>query len=149
MTSYATRTQTSSEQNDLKKLKSKYASKLSTLKELFADWTDDDLLFVLEEADGVLEVAVDRISEGHANQWGEVKTKKSKKEAQKAKAAAAANVPPVAQPMTYQKPERIQAPKTYIDRNTKSTKAPRIPNNNNNNNYSRKPGAKPTPSSWG
>ncbi|KAK4512803.1 SCF ubiquitin ligase complex subunit cdc4 [Mucor velutinosus] len=68
-------------QSDLKKLKSKYNSQLSTLKELFTEWTDDDLLFTLQDADGDLELAIDRISEGHANQWGEVKTKKSKKEA--------------------------------------------------------------------
>lgn len=68
-------------QSDLKKLKSKYSSQLSTLKELFTEWTDDDLLFTLQDADGDLELAIDRISEGHANQWGEVKTKKSKKEA--------------------------------------------------------------------
>ncbi|KAI8973656.1 hypothetical protein BDF20DRAFT_1002578 [Mycotypha africana] len=77
----------SSEQNDIKKLKSKYSAKLPTLKVLFADWSDEDLLFVLEEANGDLDLTIDRISEGHASQWGEVKTKKSKKEAQKAKAA--------------------------------------------------------------
>ncbi|KAI8338297.1 hypothetical protein EDC96DRAFT_523277 [Choanephora cucurbitarum] len=71
-------------QNDLKKLKSTYASELSTLKELFTDWTDDDLVFALQDADGDLELAIDRISEGHASQWGEVKTKKSKKEAAQA-----------------------------------------------------------------
>lgn len=53
-----------SEQNDLKQLKSKYGSKLATLKELFVDWTDDDLLFAIQDADGDLELAVDRISEG-------------------------------------------------------------------------------------
>ncbi|KAI9492727.1 hypothetical protein BDB00DRAFT_883374 [Zychaea mexicana] len=88
----------SSEPSDLKKLKSKYSSQLSTLRELFTEWTDDDLLFAIQEADGDLEVAVDRISEGHVFQWGEVKSKKSKKEAaaQKAKAAAATNPSPPA-----------------------------------------------------
>jgi len=51
-------------QSDLKKLKSKYNSQLSTLKELFTEWTDDDLLFTLQDADGDLELAIDRISEG-------------------------------------------------------------------------------------
>ncbi|KAI8340427.1 hypothetical protein BD560DRAFT_428136 [Blakeslea trispora] len=77
-------------QNDLKKLKSKYASQLATLKELFTDWTDDDLVVTLQDADGDLELTIDRISEGHASQWGEVKTKKSKKEAAQAAAAAIA-----------------------------------------------------------
>ena len=54
----------STESSDLKKLKSKYSSQLSTLKELFTDWTDDDLLFAIQDANGDLEVAVDRISEG-------------------------------------------------------------------------------------
>lgn len=51
-------------QSDLKKLKTKYNSQLSTLKELFTEWTDDDLLFTLQDADGDLELAIDRISEG-------------------------------------------------------------------------------------
>ena len=54
----------SSEQSDLKKLKSKYASQLSTLRELFADWSDEDLLFAIQEVDGDLDLAIDRISEG-------------------------------------------------------------------------------------
>ncbi|ORE09750.1 hypothetical protein BCV72DRAFT_260548 [Rhizopus microsporus var. microsporus] len=72
----------STEKNDAKKLKSKYTSQLSMLKELFTDWTEEDLLFTLQDTDGDLELAIDRISIGHANQWDEVKTKKSKKEAQ-------------------------------------------------------------------
>lgn len=54
----------STEQSDFKKLKSKYASQLSTLRELFADWSDEDLLFALQEVDGDLDLAIDRISEG-------------------------------------------------------------------------------------
>jgi hypothetical protein len=62
---HTTRTKGSaSEQNDLKKLKSKYSAKLPTLKVLFSDWSDDDLLFVLEEANGDLDLTIDRISEG-------------------------------------------------------------------------------------
>lgn len=53
-------------QNDLKKLKSKYGSKLSTLRELFTDWSDEDLLFAIQDADGDLELTVDRISEGNS-----------------------------------------------------------------------------------
>jgi hypothetical protein len=71
MTSHETRSThttrnkgSASEQNDLKKLKSKYSAKLPTLKVLFSDWSDDDLLFVLEEANGDLDLTIDRISEG-------------------------------------------------------------------------------------
>ena len=41
-----------------------YASKLSTIKEMFPDWTDEDLVFALQETSGDLERTIDRISEG-------------------------------------------------------------------------------------
>lgn len=72
MTSYETNAtqaqwakgQSSSSGSDFKKLKSKYASQLSTLKELFANWSDEDLLFAIQDADGDLELTIERISEG-------------------------------------------------------------------------------------
>ncbi|KAI8380908.1 uncharacterized protein BYT42DRAFT_564652 [Radiomyces spectabilis] len=120
-TTSRTKASSSSEPTDLKKLKSKYGSKLATLKELFADWSDDDLLFAISEADGDLELTIDRISEGHTSQWGEVKTKKSKKEAQKAKAAT---LPPPATQPSYNKPERSQAPRVPTDRTRPGRGAP-------------------------
>jgi hypothetical protein len=45
-------------------MKKKYSDTLPMLKELFPDWTDEDLVFALEDADGDLEQAIDRISEG-------------------------------------------------------------------------------------
>ncbi|KAI9245850.1 hypothetical protein BDA99DRAFT_576765 [Phascolomyces articulosus] len=127
--------------SDLKKLKSKYSSQLSTLKELFTDWTDDDLLFAIQEADGDLEVAVDRISEGLVFQWGEVKSKKSKKEAaqQKAKAAAATNPPPPVQQQTYSHHRSERSQQVYRGNNDRSrrggrgghgSRGPRQSNNN-------------------
>ncbi|KAG1051605.1 hypothetical protein G6F43_006197 [Rhizopus delemar] len=117
----------SSEQNDLKKLKSKHSAKLPTLKVLFSEWSDDDLLFVLEEANGDLDLAIDRISEGHANQWGEVKTKKSKKEAQKAKAATTTISPhQTSSTITTYSPKSTTPSRTYNDRG--SRKAP-VPSN--------------------
>ncbi|KAI8390834.1 uncharacterized protein BYT42DRAFT_171536 [Radiomyces spectabilis] len=104
MTSYDTRSTYSSgaprpsasttESNDIKKLKSKYGSSLATLKELFHTWSDEDLLFAIQDAEGDLELTIDRITEGHANQWDQVKTKKSKKETNRSKAAAAVNTSP-------------------------------------------------------
>ena len=41
-----------------------YAPKLSTIKEMFPDWTDEDLVFALQETNGDLEGTIDRISEG-------------------------------------------------------------------------------------
>jgi hypothetical protein len=49
---------------EVRRLRAKYADKLSLLRELFPDWTDEDLLFALQEAGGDLELAVGRISEG-------------------------------------------------------------------------------------
>jgi hypothetical protein len=110
----------SSEQNDLKKLKSKHSAKLPTLKVLFSEWSDDDLLFVLEEANGDLDLAIDRISEGHANQWGEVKTKKSKKEAQKAKAATTTISPhQISSTITTYSPKSTTPSRTYNDRGSR------------------------------
>ncbi|CEJ00601.1 hypothetical protein RMCBS344292_14653 [Rhizopus microsporus] len=138
MTSYETRSSqntrnksSSSEQNDLKKLKSKYSAKLPTLKVLFSDWSDDDLLFVLEEANGDLDLAIDRISEGHANQWGEVKTKKSKKEAQKAKAATTASISPHQQSSTmtsYSPKPSTPSRSSNNDRPNRAGKASAPPN---------------------
>lgn len=48
----------------MRSLRSKYSSQLSTAKELFPDWTDEDILFALQEANGDVEVAIVRMSEG-------------------------------------------------------------------------------------
>lgn len=52
------------DQGELGDLKKMYASKLSTIKEMFPDWTDEDLVFALQETNGDLERTIDRISEG-------------------------------------------------------------------------------------
>lgn len=52
------------EQGELGQLKKQYSNQLSTLKELFPDWTDDDLVFALQETDGDLSSTIERISEG-------------------------------------------------------------------------------------
>lgn len=45
-------------------LKKKYAESLPTLKELFPDWKDEDIVFALEDANGDLAQAAERITEG-------------------------------------------------------------------------------------
>ena len=45
-------------------LKKQYGSKVSTIKEMFPDWTDEDGVFALQETDGDLETTVDRITDG-------------------------------------------------------------------------------------
>lgn len=52
------------ESDESRELKTKYRSQLSTLRELFPDWTDEDLVFALQEASGDLDVTIARISEG-------------------------------------------------------------------------------------
>lgn len=47
-------------------LKKRYASELSTLKELFPDWTDEDLVFALQETGGDLNNTSEQISEGES-----------------------------------------------------------------------------------
>ncbi|KAF9086293.1 RNAPII degradation factor, partial [Mortierella sp. AD031] len=64
------------EPEDLRQLRQEHGSSLSTLKELFADWSEEDLLYAIQDAGGDLESAILRISDGHATQWGEVKGKK-------------------------------------------------------------------------
>lgn len=47
-----------------KKLKSQYGPALNSLRELFPDWKDEDLLAVLAETDGSIEESAIRITEG-------------------------------------------------------------------------------------
>lgn len=52
------------EQGELGQLKKQYADKLNTLRELFSEWTDDDLVFALQENAGDMEATITRISGG-------------------------------------------------------------------------------------
>lgn len=45
-------------------MKQEYANQLATIKETFPDWTDLDLLLALQESDGDLNVASEKILEG-------------------------------------------------------------------------------------
>ncbi|KAI8924049.1 hypothetical protein BC831DRAFT_467744 [Entophlyctis helioformis] len=60
------------------RLKALYRSQLASLRDIFDTWSEPDLLAILDETQGDLDVAVSRISEGLAEQWGEVKTSKKK-----------------------------------------------------------------------
>jgi len=52
------------ESDAARELRQKYPQQLSQLKMLFQDWTDEELLFVLQDAAGEVELAVGLISEG-------------------------------------------------------------------------------------
>ncbi|KAH7026617.1 uncharacterized protein B0I36DRAFT_160677 [Microdochium trichocladiopsis] len=78
--------------DDVSQLRKQYGSKLDTIKELFPDWSDADILYALQETDGDIELAATRISEGSISQWGEVsKPKKSSAKAKDSAAHATAN----------------------------------------------------------
>ena len=49
---------------EVAELKIRYAQQLKTLKEVFPDWTVEDLVFALQEVDGDLPMATDRIAGG-------------------------------------------------------------------------------------
>ena len=49
---------------DVRELKQKYGSKIGLIKEMFSDWSDIDILYALQEADGDESLAVTRIADG-------------------------------------------------------------------------------------
>lgn len=55
---------TSADHGELGELKKRYHSQLPTLKELFPEWTDADLVLAIEESDGDLQTTIEKISEG-------------------------------------------------------------------------------------
>lgn len=56
------------DQGELGQLKKQYGTQLVTLSELFPDWTDEDLVFALQETNGDVESTVDRIASGKPSQ---------------------------------------------------------------------------------
>jgi hypothetical protein len=50
--------------DEVRLLRAKYADKLASLREMFPNWNDEDLLLALQEAGGEVELTVGRISEG-------------------------------------------------------------------------------------
>lgn len=50
--------------NSFESMKTTYVSQLSMLTELFPDWNEEDLVAVIVELNGDLELAVNRITEG-------------------------------------------------------------------------------------
>ena len=59
-------------------MKKHYSSQLIQLKEVFPDWTTDDLVFALQESDGDVAATVDKITGGSVSQFSEVKTHKDR-----------------------------------------------------------------------
>ncbi|OTA93572.1 hypothetical protein M434DRAFT_290235 [Hypoxylon sp. CO27-5] len=61
---------------DVSQLRKQYGGKLDTIKELFPNWSDADILYALKETDGDVEVTATRIADGTISQWGEVPKQK-------------------------------------------------------------------------
>ena len=57
-------TPSNEDEGEIGQLKKMYASNLGTVKEMFPAWTDEDIIFALQETGGDLEATIDRISEG-------------------------------------------------------------------------------------
>lgn len=55
---------TSADEGELGEMKRQYASQMSTLKEMFPDWSDVDLVLAVQESDGDLERTIEKITEG-------------------------------------------------------------------------------------
>ncbi|EHA49428.1 hypothetical protein MCOR02_005358 [Pyricularia oryzae] len=72
------------DEGEIGELKKLYGAKTALIKEMFSDWSEVDILFVLQETDGDENLAVTRIADGQASQWGEVS--KTKKDRSKSKA---------------------------------------------------------------
>jgi hypothetical protein len=52
------------DQGDVGELKRKYGDKIPMLREIIPGWSDEDLVFALEETQGDIAAAVDRMSSG-------------------------------------------------------------------------------------
>lgn len=66
------------DQGELGQMKKKYAKELLMLKDMFPEWTDTDLVFALQEADGDVPITVDKITQGSVSQFSEVKKPKDR-----------------------------------------------------------------------
>lgn len=52
------------DEGEMGELKKIYSSSLSTVKEMFPSWTDEDIVYALQETEGDLQATIERISEG-------------------------------------------------------------------------------------
>lgn len=81
------------DQGELGAMKKKHAAQLPMLKDMFPDWTDMDLVFALEESDGDISAAVDKITQGSVSQFAEVKKSKDRARSKAKEEPATAGAP--------------------------------------------------------
>jgi len=63
-TAEETATPTYEDEGEMGELRKMYSSSLSTVKEMFPNWTDEDIIYALQETQGDLQATIERISEG-------------------------------------------------------------------------------------
>jgi len=56
------------DQGEVGQLKRQYADSLKTIREMFPDWTDENIIFALQEEQGDVEATVNRMTEGPYSQ---------------------------------------------------------------------------------
>ncbi|KAF2487832.1 hypothetical protein BDY17DRAFT_307170 [Neohortaea acidophila] len=66
------------DEGEVGEMKKQYATELPMLRDMFPDWTDVDLVFALQEADGDIPSTVERIAQGNVSQFAEVKSAKDR-----------------------------------------------------------------------
>jgi CUE domain len=52
------------DEGEIGQLKKQFSDQLLKIKEMFPDWTDEDIVYALQETDGDLEGTIDRITSG-------------------------------------------------------------------------------------
>lgn len=57
------------DQSGLGAIKKQYRSELDTLKEFFPDWSDEDLVYALQERNGDLQTTIEDITEGTEDKY--------------------------------------------------------------------------------
>ncbi|THY24462.1 hypothetical protein D6D01_05439 [Aureobasidium pullulans] len=77
------------DQGELGNMKKTYSTQLSFMRDMFPDWTDDDLVFAIAEADGDVQIVIDRITQGNVSQFAQVPKKGKDRARSKAKDAPA------------------------------------------------------------
>ncbi|EPX75231.1 rnapii degradation factor [Schizosaccharomyces octosporus yFS286] len=130
--SNASKSSPENEESQALKLESDPKIQISALKELFPEWTVDDLVFALEEAGHDLELTIAHITEGHASQWGQVTKKQPTKQTkQKSKTGDAdATVPKIASRKPKKAPRQDQPQPSRKEKavpQTKTSTASSIP----------------------
>ena len=57
-------TEIEEDEGEIGQLKKQYSSQLSTIREMFPDWTNEDIVMALNETNGDLETTVERMTDG-------------------------------------------------------------------------------------